>query len=61
MGQITAIRQIASEAPITADEAVKRFSGAKRDLVERHLETLAILGEVQHLKDGRYAAFAMVS
>ncbi|HNV75967.1 MAG TPA: hypothetical protein PKH96_14910, partial [Gemmatimonadaceae bacterium] len=61
VGQITVLRQIASEAPITVEAALKRFTGAKRELVERHLETLAILGEVQRLEDGRYAAFAMVS
>lgn len=61
VGQITALRQIAGESPINVDAAVKRFSGAKRDLIERHLESLAILGEVQRLDDGRYAAFAMVT
>lgn len=61
VGQITALRQIASESPITVDAALGRFTGAKRDLIERHLETLAILGEVQRLEDGRYAAFAMVT
>lgn len=61
VGQITALRQIASESPINVESAFKRFTGAKRDLIERHLETLAILGEVQRLEDGRYAAFAMVT
>lgn len=61
VGQITALRQIAGESPINVDAAVKRFSGAKRDLIERHVETLAILGEVQRLDDGRYSAFAMVT
>lgn len=61
VGQITALRQVASESPISVDAALKLFTGAKRDLIERHLETLAILGEVQRLEDGRYAAFAMVT
>ena len=54
IGQIGALRQLAASAPITVDEAVGRFVGAQRDLVVRHLETLAVLGEVQPVGDGRY-------
>jgi len=33
--------------PITVDEATRRFTSARREIVARHLETLvAILGEV---------------
>lgn len=35
-----------------------RFRGARRDLVARHLETLAILGEVRVTDAGRYAGAA---
>lgn len=60
VGQITALRGFATEAPVSIERAMERFVGAKRELVERHLETLAILGEVQRLEDGRYVAFSMV-
>ncbi|HEY0971318.1 MAG TPA: DNA methyltransferase [Gemmatimonadales bacterium] len=54
VGQIAALRELAATAPVSVDEAVRRFSGARRDLVARHLETLAILGEVAAVGDGRY-------
>lgn len=61
IGQIAALRGLATESPVSIDAAMGRFVGAKRDLVERHLETLAILGEVQRMEDGRYVAFTMVA
>ena len=39
-------------------EAARR-KGARTDIVERHLETLALLGEVQLMPDGRYHAPAV--
>jgi hypothetical protein len=39
---------------MTIDEVKESFSGAKRDLVQRHLETLALMGEVTVDGDGRY-------
>lgn len=56
VGQITALRALATASPISVGEAVKRFMGARRDLVARHLETLAILGEVRGTGEGRYMA-----
>ena len=61
VGQITALRALAMAAPVTVDEATAHFDGAQRDLVARHLETLAILGELQVASDGRYAATPAVS
>jgi hypothetical protein len=43
--------------PITADEATARFVNARREIVERHLETLALLGEVL-VVGGKYTAAA---
>ena len=54
VGQIAALRELAATAPISVEEAVRRFAGAKRDIVARHLETLAILGEVAPVAAGRY-------
>lgn len=58
IGQITVLRTLTALAPLTVDEAVARLAGAKRDLVHRHLETLALLGEVHALDDGRFALVA---
>lgn len=56
VGQITALRTLTLAGPITVEEAASRFVGARRDLVERHLETLAILGEVVALEGKKYTA-----
>lgn len=56
VGQITVLRQLAAAAPISVDEVTARLAGAPRAIVARHLETLAILGEVRPLAGGRYAA-----
>lgn len=40
----------------TLEEVGRRFKGARRALVERHLETLRILAEVRVTQDGRYHA-----
>ena len=59
-GQIAALRDLAAQAPLGVDEAARRFTGARADLVARHLETLAILGEVQPVGDRRYGVAAAV-
>jgi hypothetical protein len=55
IGQITALRALVAAGPLTVDEAVERLAGARRDLVARHLETLAILGEVIAVGQDQYA------
>jgi hypothetical protein len=49
IGQITALRALMFAGPITVDEATRRFVSAWREIVARHLETLAILGEVREV------------
>jgi hypothetical protein len=56
IGQITALRALVLAAPLSVDEATGRFTTAPREIVARHLETLAILGEVRALGGDRYAA-----
>ena len=53
-GQIAALRNLVAAAPLSAEEAARRFMKAKPEIVARHLETLKILGEVQQSEDGRY-------
>ena len=52
---LTALRALAAAHAISVDEAAGAFEGAKRELVARHLETLAILGEVRDVGAGRFA------
>ncbi len=54
--QLSAIGATLTSRPHTTDEVVAAFIGAKRDLVTRHLETLALMGEITVGDDGRYAA-----
>ena len=56
--QIGALKRVASAGAVSVDDAMARFNGAKREIVVRHLETLAILGEVRVLADGSYGAAA---
>jgi hypothetical protein len=59
-GQITALRALASAGAITVEEACARFRGGRKDIVARHLETLAILGELHEIREGHYAAASPV-
>lgn len=54
IGQITALRTLAATRPASRDNAVRYFAGARRDIVSRHLYTLALLGEVVIDQAGRY-------
>lgn len=56
IGQITTLRALVLARPITVDEATACFVGARREIVERHLETLAILGEVLVVGGTQFAA-----
>ena len=58
IGQITALRSMAAVTPLSIEDAVRRLVGARKEIVHRHLETLAMLGEVQDLGGGRYAVAA---
>lgn len=52
--QIGLVKSALDHTPRTAAEVAAGFSGARTDLVERHLDTLALLGEVRRLDGGRY-------
>ena len=57
-GVIAALMRLAGNWPWSVEEAAVSFKGARRDIVSRHLETLAILGALRRAEDGRYRAVA---
>jgi hypothetical protein len=59
--QIAALHAMVATASVTAEEAAEAFLNAKPELVRRHLETLAMVGEVRSGPDGRFAAIAMAA
>ncbi len=54
VGQITAVRSTVATQPATVEQIARAFTGARRDLLIRHLETLELLGEVFRGKEGLY-------
>jgi hypothetical protein len=52
--QITAITAALAQRPQSAGELSAAFAGASSALVARHLETLALMGEIALAADGRY-------
>jgi hypothetical protein len=56
--QILAVKSTLAESPRSADQVVACFTSPKPELVARHLNTLALLGEAMVLEDGRYALAA---
>ena len=56
--QIGTLKRLVTAMPLSVDEATARFTGARREIVARHLETLAILGEVREVGQGTYGAAA---
>lgn len=44
--QLAAVRALAARHAVSVDEATASFAGARREHVERLLETLALMGEV---------------
>lgn len=59
--QLRAIGDMVSQRPVTPDEVVTELDGARRDLIVRHLETLALMGEVTVDAAGRYQAAKKVA
>jgi hypothetical protein len=54
VAQLTAITALLARGPVTPAVIASAFSGAKPELVARHLETLAIMGEALRRDDGSY-------
>jgi hypothetical protein len=51
---LAAIGVLTSGRPMTIDEVKGAFAGARHELVQRHLERLALMREVNVDADGRY-------
>ena len=52
--RLTALTALLAQRAVTSAEAVAAFSGASAPLVQRHLDTLALMGEVARSDTGRY-------
>lgn len=59
--QLSAIGALVAQRAVTPDEAMSEFKGARRELIARHLETLALMGEVTVDAAGRYQAARKVA
>jgi hypothetical protein len=59
--QLTAVGAAVAQAPRSVDEIAAAFSGARKDLVARHLETLAMMGEISLDTDNRYRSALRVA
>ncbi|MBW3654999.1 MAG: hypothetical protein KY444_02765 [Gemmatimonadetes bacterium] len=56
--QLGAVKARLATGPATPAEVAASFTGAPAALVARHLETLAMVGEVRVLSENRYEAVA---
>lgn len=54
--QIAIIRSTVAGEPMTPDVLVKRFKGARKDLVAQQFEVLALMGELSRTATGQYSA-----
>ncbi len=52
--QLAAVRAAVDGAPRSVEEVAATFRGARRDVVQRHLEMLELLGELRRSDDGRF-------
>jgi hypothetical protein len=59
--QVAALGGLLAQGPRSVEEAASAFTGAKRDHVARHLETLALMGELSVGEDGRYRSAQKVA
>lgn len=56
--QIRALQGLLARGPVNVQSAAAQFRGARRDLVARHLEILAVMGELHVDPDGTYSPVA---
>jgi hypothetical protein len=58
ISQIGAIKRLVADEALSAEDLAARFTGAKADIVRRHLDILLVMGEVLQNPDGRYQGAA---
>ena len=58
ISQIGAVKRLLADEALTAEDIATRFTGAKADIVRRHLDILFVMGEVLQNPDGRYQGAA---
>ncbi len=54
VAQLAALGALIARGPVSAEAAADAFTGASKKLVERHLETLALIGEASVDQAGEY-------
>lgn len=59
--QLAAVGAAVAQVPRSVDEVAAAFIGARKDLVARHLETLAMMGEIALDTDNRYRSALRVA
>jgi hypothetical protein len=59
--QLAQLGALIARGPVTVEAATAGFAGARREVVERHLETLALLGEASVDQAGRYGKAVRVA
>jgi hypothetical protein len=52
--QITAVKSSLTQAAGSVQDVLGRFKGSRRDLVTKHVEILALMGEIRLTEDGAY-------
>ena len=58
ISQIGAIKKLLASQSLTTEEVAKQFTGAKPEIVRRHIDILEVMGEIQKNPDGRYQGAA---
>lgn len=58
ISQIGAIKNLLASDALSLKEIAARFSGAKSEIVRKHLDILLVMGEVQENPDGKYQGAA---
>jgi hypothetical protein len=56
LDQIAGVKSSLAQQSGSVQELLTRFKGARRDLVIKHVEILALMGEIRASDDGRYHA-----
>lgn len=56
LDQLAAVKALLASRVLSAAEVVAAFEGASAPMVDRHLETLTLMGELMRTADGKYSS-----